>query len=111
MSHKTKTYRAYWIGRDRWGLLNQEDDITVDTRPFYECRTDELEPDSYAVERWEWGKVAEAWKTRDGAKLRDHLTQLSKLMDAEPVDMTTRNLLELAIWCDSHDLDLMVRTF
>lgn len=76
MSHKTKTYRAYWIGRDRWGLLNREDDITVDTRPFYECRTDELEPDSYEIQRREYGDVVEVWKTRDGAKLRDHLTQL-----------------------------------
>lgn len=111
MSHKTKTYMAYWIGRDRWGLYNRPDDATVDARPFYEARTDELEPDSYEVQRLEYGNVVEFWKTRDGAKLRDHLTQLSKLMDEEPVDMTTRNLLELAIWCDNHDLVLMVRTF
>lgn len=111
MSHKTKTYKAYWIGREAWGLFIQNGDDTIACRPFYEARTDELEPDSYAIERREWGKVVESWKTRDGAKLREHLTQLSKLMDAEPVDMTTKNLLELAIWCHDHDLDLLVRTF
>ena len=106
MSHKIKTFRAYWLGGDLWGLYD-----TACSDADLRVRTEDLEPDSYAVERWEWGKIAEAWKTRDGEKLRDHLTQLSKLMDAEPVDMTTRNLLELAIWCNDHDLNLMVRTF
>lgn len=104
---KTKTYMAYWLGgTDCWGLYDAGDADGV-----FMVHTDELEPDSYAVERREYGKVVESWKTRDGKKLRDHLTQLSKLMDAVPEDMTTKNLLELAIWCWLHDLDLMVRTF
>ena len=101
-----KTYIAYWLGDDRWGLHHRADENAI-----YDVHTDQLEPDSYAVERREYGKVVESWKTRDGEKLRDHLTKLSKLMDAEPVDMTTRNLHELAFWCWQHDLDLMVRTF
>ena len=102
----SKTYRSYWIGADRWSLYD-----SADPDAFLRVRTEELKPVSYTVEHREHGKVVESWKTCDVEKLRDHLTQLSEMMDAEPVDMTTRNLLELAIWCDSHDLDLMVRTF
>lgn len=101
-----KTFRASWVGGNEWGVW----DGSEDPDPTYIMETEQLEPTAYIIERWEYGKVVESWKTDDGKDLRQHLARLSELMDTAPESFIDKDLVFLANWCYRHDLELVIRT-